>query len=535
MSLNDLHAIRSLRERESHLFDRPHRAEDAQRVLFYSMDPWQLGVFEQFLHLAVELEGHEAVSVYFDGLLPLCAWENQDIQPPPHEVLRRRFEFMHDCFGIKGRGISTYVDATTARHSAEELVRQTPDAQLMDMRHRGLPIGKIALRDLTQYSLGMFDPRTPEEFSVYRLHLIHAVMSVDLADAILLREKPDIVVLVNGKSIMYSYMYELARMRGVSVTTWEEGGYFDASVVLANDDRAIDFPVDEASWQAARQHTLSASEVEAVDTYFARWRRQEARFYTYYEREETDFERIRRELDIPPDAKIVSLFTNIIWDTNALGKDRAFASMFDWICSTIDWAAMRPDHCLIIRAHPGETRLCFKTRTPIIESIQAHYAGRLSQNVRFVAPDSQFSSYEIAARSEHCAVYTSTLGAELSLMGASPLVCGTPFYSGKSLTADISLREQYFAILDGKIPKPTVDTDSLRKLLHVVIYRLVKRPEFFVGVHGHPQKPRIQIDSFENFPDSMPIFDGIVKSILQRRSFVGIPAGAAAVREMVPA
>ncbi|OWY71687.1 hypothetical protein B7486_08430 [cyanobacterium TDX16] len=535
MSLNDLHAIRALRERERHLFDRAHRAEDAQRVLFYSMDPWQLGVFEQFLHLAVELKGHEAVSVYFDGLLPLCAWENQDIQPPPHEVLRRRFEFMHDCFGIKGRGISTYVDATTARQSAEQLVKQTPDSRLIDMRHRGLPIGKIALRDLTQYSLGMFDPRTPEEFSVYRLHLIHAVMSVDLADAILLREKPDIVVLVNGKSIMYSYMYELARLRGVSVTTWEEGGYFDASVVLANDDRAIDFPVDEASWQAARQRALSASEIEAVDTYFARWRRQEARFYTYYEREETDFERIRRELEIPHGAKIVSLFTNIIWDTNALGKDRAFASMFDWICSTIDWAAKHSDRCLIIRAHPGETRLCFKTRTPIIESIQAHYAGRLPQNVRFVAPDSQFSSYEIAARSEHCAVYTSTLGAELSLMGASPLVCGTPFYSGKSLTADISHREQYFEILDGKTPKPAVDTDNLRKLLHVVIYRLVKRPEFFVGIHGHPQKPRIQIDSFENFPDSMPIFDGIVKSILQRRSFVGIPASAAAVREMVPA
>lgn len=533
MSLNDLHVIRALREKETWVFQNAPRAASPKRVLIYSMDPWQLGVFEQFLHIGVEFKGHDAVTVYFDGLLPLCAWENHEHRPPPHDDLRRRFEFMHDCFGIKGRGISTYVDALAARRAAEDLVGQVSDSQLVEMIHGGLPVGRIALRDLTQYSLGMFHPISRDDFDRFRLHLVHAVMSVDLADAILSTEKPDIVVLVNGKSIMYSYMYELARLRGIAVTTWEEGGYFDASVVLANDDRAIDFPVDAPSWNAARSRPLSDAQIAAVDTYFARWRNQQARFYTYYEREETDFDRIRAELAVPQDAKIISLFTNIIWDTNALGKDRPFSSMFDWICSTIDWAGRHPDRYLIIRAHPGETRLCFKTRTPIVESIRSHYAGGLPSNVRFVGPDSEFSSYEIAARSEYCSVYTSTLGAELTLMGANPLVCGTPFYSGKALTADIDNRDQYFAILDGKSPKPATNPDNLRKLLHVVIYQLVKRPEFFVGIHGHPQKPRIQINSFENFPESMPIFDGILNSILHRRSFVSAPDAAESPRQAV--
>lgn len=520
MSLNDWHPIRELREKEAWIFERaPMQAGQPRHVLIYSMDPWQLSAFEQFLHLAVDRKGHRATTVYYDGLLPLCAWENHEVPAPSRDKLKSRFEFMHDCFGISSRGISTYLEEAPTRERAERIVHGVPNEQLGEMCYGGLPIGQIAHRDLTQYSLGYFEPRSPDDFDMFRRHLVHAVMSVDLAQAILDDERPDMVVLVNGKSIMYSYMYELARQRGIAVTTWEEGGYHDASVVLANEDRAIDFPVDEACWQATRRRPLAPDDAARVERYFDKWRRQEVRYYTYYDREERDFNRIRRELDIPRDAAIVSLFGNIIWDTNALGKDHAFDGMFDWIRSTIDWAARQPETCLIVRAHPGEAKLCFKTRTPIKQLIEKHYQGRLPANIRIVGPESEFSSYEIAANSSHCAIYTSTLGAELTLLGLRPLICGTPYYSGKGLTADIQTREQYFDILDGRQPPPTVDPVGLRKLLHLVIFRLVKQPEFFRGIHGHPQQPRIVVDSFEGFPESMPIFNEIVDCILERRSF----------------
>jgi len=47
-----------------------------------------------------------------------------------------------------------------------------------------------------------------------------------------------------------------------------------------------------------------------------------------------------------------------------------------------------------------------------------------------------------ARHSDRCAVYTSTLGIELALMGLQPLVCGVPFYSrtrGSPTTFDRSL------------------------------------------------------------------------------------------------
>jgi len=522
MSLNDLQSIRRLLERQSHLFRDVPPAFGRRKVFIYNMDAWQLGVFEMFLHLGLLRKGHAPRSVYDDGLLPLCAWENITVKPPSRLMLKQRFEFMYDSFGIRAAGVSSYLDPQSVRGKAEVLVGRTPDHELTRLAQHGIAVGAIALRDLYQYTLGRFEPATPEDFCLYRRHLVHAVMSVDLARAILARERPDVVVLVNGKSVMYSYMYEFARREGIRVVTWEEGGFFDASVILAHDDRAIDFPIDDAAWRAARSRPLSPEADRAVTGYFDRWRRQEARYYTFYDRPESDWPAIQRRLDLPAGAKIISLFANVIWDTNALDRDLAFGGMFDWICRTVEYARGRPEVCLIVRAHPGEVRLSFKTRTPICETIRSYFGERLPPNVRLIGADSPLCSYTIARHSHRYAVYTSTLGAELTLMGLRPLICGRPLYAGRGLTCDVETPEQYFDWLDSANDLPEPDVEGLKKLLHLVVFRLVKKPEFFDGIHGHPQKPRIRIESFEGFPESMPVFDEIVECVATGRPFVTV-------------
>lgn len=520
MSLNDLHAVRELRRKQSHLFDAtPPEIPHARRVLLYSMDPWQIGVFEQFLHLAMKRRGHQPVSVYYDGLLPLCAWENAQVAAPSAEVIARRFEFIFDCFGIAARGISRYLDGAAGRHRAESIVAATTDRDLTSLVHEGIAVGRIARRDLTQYTLGLFDPTTCDDWTLLRRHLVHAIMSVDLARAVLAVEQPEIVVLVNGKSVMYSYMFEVCRAAGVQVTTWEEGVYFNTGIILANNARAIDFPVDEAVWEAARQRPLSPAESSAVDEYFSRWRGQTATTYTYYDAEDRDIARIRAALNLSPSADLTSIFTNIVWDTNALDKDDAFENMMDWVFATIDLVARQPNGVLIVRAHPGETRLPFQTRTTVRALIEQRYDG-IPQHVRVIDGASQFSSYEIARHSRRCAVYTSTLGIEFALMGLQPLICGLPYYARKGFTNDVTSREQYTRWLLTEPAPQGSDPVLLRRFMHLVLFRLVKRPEFFDGIHRSPQQPRIRIDTFEGWPESMPVFNQIVDDLLEGGSFI---------------
>ncbi|UCE60443.1 MAG: hypothetical protein JSU63_01585 [Phycisphaerales bacterium] len=522
MTLEDFHAIRALREREAHLFQDIQPADDPKKIILYSVDPWQLGVVEQFLHVAFELWGHRPKTLYYDGLLPLTAWESHNVSPPKPGTLHERAQHICGAFGISPIGISTYLDADCARGQAAVLVHSLSDEDLETLTYRRIPIGSLALRDLFQYTVGYFEPHSIEYLRLYRDHLIHAIMSVDLAYAIIEKEEPDIIVLVNGKSVMYTYMYEVARLLGLQVTTWEEGMYWDTSIVLANDARAIDFPVSDEDWGAFRAVPLDDDQRHAIEDYFDRWRRQEATYYTFYDNEVCDFAPIRRELAIPDGTRLISLFANIISDTNALEKDRALHGMMDWLYSTVDFARHRDDLTLLNRACPCENKWLCRTHTPIKALIMERFAGELPKNVRIVDGASEFSSYEIARHSDCRAVYTSTLGVELSMMGLEPLICGIPFYSGRGFVNDIHSREEYFAILAGDRSPDGVDLDRLKQFMYLVVFNLVKKPEFHGGIHTNPQCPRVSIDTFAGFPESMPVFNAIVDAILTNTSFIRV-------------
>ena len=520
MALEDFQAIKRIREAEAHLFEHIVPAPNPKRIILYSVDPWQLGVVEQFLHVAFQLKGHRPKTLFDDDALPLCAWENHHIRPPEPGMIEQRSRYVFGAFGIEPVGISTYFDGSHSQGRADELLDATASGEWPQLEYRGIPIGALAQRDLFQYTIGHFAINTAEDAALYRKHLLHAIMSVDLGHAIVEKDAPDIVVLVNGKSVMYTYLYEVCRSAGVQVTTWEEGMYWDTSIVLANNDRAIDFPVPEDDWRAFRALPFDDGQRRAIEVYFDRWRRQEATSYVYYDNEERDFSRIRRELGIPQGSRLISLFSNIVWDTNALGKDRAFSSMMDWINSTIEFVKDRPGDFLIIRAHPAEFRWAFKTRTPIRQLVNAHFQQGLPNNVRIVDGDSEFSSYVIADHSDRCAVYTSTLGVELTLAGLQPLVCGVPFYADKGVTNDIRTKEEYFERLGGTRTPDSGNPELLEQFMYQVIFELVKRPAFLVGIHTDPQCPKVKIDTFQGFPDSMPVFGGIVEAILENGSFV---------------
>jgi len=526
MSLADLHEIHALRQKEAALFESIPPALAPRKVVFYSVDPWKIGVVEQLLHLALQLRGHRPVSIYYDGFLTLSPWENYYIPPPPAEQLIKRFAFIFGSFGIDAVGMSAYLNREDTVRQATALIASLTDGELKPLCYRGIPIGRIAWRDLFQFTLGHLDDYDPIAEELYRVHLVHAVVSVDLAYAIIEREQPDVVVLVCGKSVMYSYMYEVCRHLGIQATTWEEGKFFDTSVVLANNDKAIDFPIANEVWDRYRDIPLTPEQERAIEAYYEKWRNQTANWYVYYDREDRDYPGMMAALGLPPKTPYVALFPNIIWDSNALEKDRAFQSMFDWVCANIDFIRGR-EGALLIRAHPGEVRLPVKTRTPIKELIAARYGAALPPNVRVIDNTSEYSSYEIARHARHCAVYTSTLGIELSLMGLRPLICGLPYYSGKGITNDMQTRDEYFAILSGEREPREVDRRLLKRFLHLVIYRLVKQPEFLVGIYDHPQRPRIHISTFEGFPESMPVFNEIMECILANGNFVDEACGAA--------
>ena len=66
-------------------------------------------------------------------------------------------------------------------------------------------------------------------------------------------------------------------------------------------------------------------------------------------------DRLRAELGLSADKPVALLCTNVAHDAAVLGRTRGFASMAEWMLSTVGWFARHTDWQLVIRCHPGET------------------------------------------------------------------------------------------------------------------------------------------------------------------------------------
>jgi len=151
--------------------------------------------------------------------------------------------------------------------------------------------------------------------------------------------------------------------------------------------------------------------------------------------------------------QVVSVFTNVSWDTSQAYANALFADMFDWLGATLREAAARPDTLFIVRAHPDELRKGLASET-VGDWLRARSLLDLP-NVTFVPPDLPISSYELIGLSKFCAVYNSTVGLEAAVLGAYALAGGRTRYRGAGVCHEPASRDDYLAALRGLLDSPS--------------------------------------------------------------------------------
>ena len=83
---------------------------------------------------------------------------------------------------------------------------------------------------------------------------------------------------------------------------------------------------------------------------------------------EEDLDAVRRELGIGANQRVVSLYTNLSWDSAALYQDAAYGSMLDWVEAAVRTVSGLPETVLVVRIHPAEAR--WGTRERVRETVE---------------------------------------------------------------------------------------------------------------------------------------------------------------------
>ena len=329
-------------------------------------------------------------------------------------------------------------------------------------------------------------------------------------EAALDRLQPDVVMLLNGLFLFEAVAWEVCRRRGIDVVTYERGMIMDTLVVERNGAACLfDLSTD---WTTRRSQALTVEEDARLDDYLddrRHGRRTLDRFWG-----DARFD----GAEAAGPGRLVTLFTNLTWDSAVIGRERAFPSIEAWLGAAVRLFTDRPQDTLIIRIHPAEVKLPGKqTREPMLEVIERE-VGPLPPNVRLVGPTDPQSSYPLMESSDLGLVYTSTTGLELALRGVPTVVAGETHYGDKGFTLDVDDPDDFRAKVIAALDDPAghaPNQDLARRYAHLFFFEAPVRSP---GVEEHVQGlVRLTADRLADLaPGADPDVDRICDVILDR-------------------
>lgn len=225
------------------------------------------------------------------------------------------------------------------------------------------------------------------------------------------------------------------------------------------------------AWKRLEDYNLSADEENLVDDYLKERETQKGDVFAYnFSEKSEDTAALKRQLQIKESAKVITIFTNLIWDAANVSRDIAFDSPLDCIKKTIDHYQNNSDVHVLIRCHPAEKVLGTSERYG--ELVRAEYT-HLPSNVTIIEPEMDINSFSILDISSVGIVHTSTVGIEMALEGKPVILISETHYRNKGFTYDADDANDYFKTLDHLISTISLKVDQValaRKYFYLMMF-----------------------------------------------------------------
>lgn len=272
------------------------------------------------------------------------------------------------------------------------------------------------------------------------------------------RLRPDVVVMLNGLFLFEAIAAALCRARGIEIVSYERA-LIKETLIFRRGGAACELDLSPW-WDERKRRPLTDADEQGLDEYLAERRHGRRTIDRYWD---------RVQFDLPPrktSGRLVSLFTNVTWDSAVIGTEIAFPSMSAWVAGAIEAFAARPEHELVIRVHPAEAKLSGReTREPIGRFIETRFPV-LPPNVTVIGADDPRSSYPLMEASDVGLAFASTAGLELALYDTPVIVAARTHYRGRGFTIDVSSPEEFERALDATLADPAAhapDRDLARR------------------------------------------------------------------------
>jgi len=469
-------ALKNRKKRLEHNFS---IQSNNKSILFNTQYHWYHSWIDYTLAAALKYRGYDVKMLICDGLT-YCEQETFTTKRPKCSDCYKSTKKRADLFGISTVKIGDLITKEKI-HDLSKISKNNSIQSLKKYKYINIDIGKFASNNAAHFYKDFFEIER-EKAKKFREIIESALIICEATNNFFKVNKFDKVVTPNGKFIQSGISIQLSKLYKINFYTWDLFIQQSAAAFSKN-NVAHDQKIDDL-WSEIRFQDLSDVKIKKVINFYNLQSKSLNTPFRYYDSNIVEkFSDIQKELSLNSDSKLITLFTNVESDSTAMGQNLAYIHMFDWVASVIDFVISEKNIDLIVRAHPGESKVPsdLKARSPISERILRKYKN-LPNHIKLIGPESNVSSYSLAQMSDIPMVYTSTLGLEFALMGIKPWIAATPYYSGKGFSVDIKSHEEFVNLVKFENINPTLDKKAIDfaiKVAYVVKFRrLISYPVF---------------------------------------------------------
>ena len=485
---------------------------------------------ESLLAVALTLRGAHVQVLLCDAFLPACHLAGtynvpaerllaDGLQPHLCEQCSPRAHRVFLALGLTIHDYSHWVSAQE-RLAAHTLAQQVPMAAISQYRYDGLAVGEHALAGALRYfARGVLDDE-PEADAVLRRYFEASLLTVTALQNLLRREKFASACFNHGLYVPQGLVGEVARQAGVRVSNWNPA-YRKQCFIFSHNETYHHTLLSEPTSTWTGLPWTPELENEILAYLKSRWQGTQDWIW-FHEKPQEDTDAMARELGIDFGRPCIGMLTNVMWDAQLHYPANAFANMLEWVLTTVEYFAARPDLQLVIRIHPAEVRGTIASRQPLAAEISRAFP-KLPANVFVVAPESHISTYALMQRCRVALIYGTKMGVELTSQGMPVIVAGEAWIRNKGLTYDASSRAEYLALLERLPNLPPADEATLRRArqyaYHFFFRRMIPLDMVVPNAKGAPYK--VQLESLEELrPGRSPGLDSICEGILNGSEFI---------------
>jgi hypothetical protein len=276
-------------------------------------------------------------------------------------------------------------------------------------------------KHLRHTALDVNDPQVAGTFASY---LYSGRLAAVGLSRLLDEEKPDSLLLFNGRMAPMRTALELGKRRGIH-TLVEERGFMPGHLTLLENRQCVDSGDLITLWDAWKNTPLTEPELNAVGKLFKdRWHGQKDTIAFIVSRQRTG--ETRAALTLDPGKPVWALFTSNLDEAAGSGlAGGVFTTHEGWVRASVDFARRHPQIQLVIRVHPNSGSQRSFAQNPQELAFYEALARDLPANVRLVRSDETLNSYNLAAIADLGLTWHTTLGVEMAALGKDVIRCGS--------------------------------------------------------------------------------------------------------------